>query len=172
MDEIMKKPISLVSEQVEHRWEHWHPTKIKWARQLLRLLGFKRKVIAKIGIQERAQINSDTLRPDGELTGFWFYNNQGWESVDVKKVIINSADDGAELVTYAFMETCIYAVDKSRKIAVVSWHYLIEGMGTQDRSYTVTTEYKIVETKGRFNFIVNNIKKSKEELRFYSGNYE
>jgi hypothetical protein len=166
-----ERPLPFVCEQVEQRWEHWRPKKFKWLK-LLRLLGFRRKVIIHIGVQERAQINSETLESDGELTGFWFYNAQGWEPVDVKNVIIDSVDDGTSLVDYAFAESCIYAVDRSKQIAVVSWHYMIEGMGLQDRDYTVTTEYRISETDGRLNFVVNNIKKSKEGLRSYIGGYE
>jgi hypothetical protein len=171
MDEIMEKPFPLVCEQVEQRWERWHPKKVKWPRRLLRLLGFKRKVILSIGVQERADINNKTLEPNGELTGFWNYDAQGWEPVDIKNVIIDSVDDGTKLITYGFAESCIYAVDRGKQIAVVSWYYLIEGMGIQDRSYTVTTEYRISETDGRLNFIVNNIKKSKEKLGYFKGDY-
>jgi hypothetical protein len=171
MDEIMEKPLPFICEQVEQRWEHWYPKKIKWLR-LLRFLGFRRKVIISIGVQERAEINNKTLEPDGELTAFWHYDAKGWEPVDVKKVHIGSPDDDTALVTYGFVETCLYAVDKSRQIAVVSWHYMIEGMGSQDRAYTVTTEYRISETDGHLNFIVNNIKKSKEKLGYYEGDYE
>jgi hypothetical protein len=162
-----EKPLPLVYEEVEHRWEYWHAKKIKWSSRLFRLLGFKRKVIVHIGVQERAEINSETLQPDGELTGFWNYNAQGWEPVDVKNVKIESIDNDTIFVTYAFVESCIYAIDSKKQIAVVSWHYLIEGMGLQDRSYTVTTEYRITEIDGRLNFIVNNIKTSKEELKRY-----
>lgn len=170
--EIPETPFPLVCEQVEQRWEHWHPRKTKRTRRLLRLLGFRRKVIVHIDVQERAEVNSETLEPDGELTGFWLYNAQRWEPVDVKNVNINSADDCNKFVTYAFAESCIYAVDKNKQIIVVSWNYLIAGMGTQDRSYTVTTEYRISDTNGCLNFVINNIKKNKEELGFYMGNYE
>jgi hypothetical protein len=170
MDEVMEKPLPFICEQVEHRWEHWRPKKFKWLK-LLRFLGFRRKVILHINVQERAQINSEILEPGGKLTGFWLYDAHGWEPVNVENVIVDSVDDGTAMITYGFVESCIYAVDRSKKIAVVSWHYMIEGMGLQDRAYTVTTEYRISETDGRLNFIVNNIKKSKEKLGYFKGDY-
>ena len=166
------KPFPLVCEQVEQRWDCWYPKKVKWPRRLLHLLGFRRKVILSIDVEERAQINSETLEPEGKLIGFWLYDAKGWEPVDVKKVHIDSDDDSTKLITYGFAESCIYAVDRSKQIAVVSWHYMIEGMGIQDRSYTETTEYKIKEADGHLDFVVNNIKKSKEKLGYYEGDYE
>jgi hypothetical protein len=158
-----ERPNCFVCEQVKQRWEHWYPTKVKWIRWLLCCLGYKRDAIVFILVKEKAGVNTEPLRPDGHLSGCWRYNAQGWEHIDVKNVLDdNEVDDGKKLIDYAFVERCVYAIDKSKQIAVVSWTYLIPSWGeTMDRHYTVTTEYRITETEGHFNFVINRIEKSK-----------
>jgi hypothetical protein len=136
---------------------------MKWLQWLLRCLGYKRDAIVYINVLERVGINVESIRPEGDLSGCWCYNAQGWEHIDVKNVRVDDeTDDGKKLVDYAFAEMCVYAINKSKQIAMVSWTYLIPNwVPPMVKSYTVTTEYRITETEGHLNFDANRIEKSK-----------